>query len=83
MFTLISGPYGNVTCSAIVNKIHRVVPVNESADWSYHMCPDVEECLLGLAKCHKNATCKNTPTSYNCTCNRGFEGDGFDSCKKT
>ncbi|XP_054720538.1 multiple epidermal growth factor-like domains protein 8 [Uloborus diversus] len=44
--------------------------------WSYSFCPDLDECLWNLHECHKNATCKNTPDSYICECNVGFEGDG-------
>ena len=43
---------------------------------------DINECLLGEAMCHENATCSDVvggENSYNCTCNPGFTGDGF-SC---
>jgi len=53
----------------------------DDADWSYGQCPDVDECRLGLDNCHRNASCVNTPTSFTCECNRGFEGDG-ESCAK-
>jgi len=36
----------------------------------------VDECLLGTDNCHINATCTNTPVSFNCTCNEGYFGDG-------
>ncbi|EDO49417.1 predicted protein [Nematostella vectensis] len=35
-----------------------------------------DECLLGLAKCDRNAHCIDTPESYRCECNNGYEGDG-------
>ena len=35
---------------------------------------DLDECLDH--PCDKNATCSNTIGSFNCTCNKGFEGDG-------
>ncbi|KAG0725000.1 Multiple epidermal growth factor-like domains protein 8 [Chionoecetes opilio] len=54
-----------------------------SALWSYAKCPDVDECLLGLHDCHTNATCANRDPGYNCTCNRGFEGNGRDVCART
>ncbi|XP_076135995.1 multiple epidermal growth factor-like domains protein 8 [Alosa pseudoharengus] len=51
--------------------------------WSYPSCPDVEECRLGLHNCHSSATCVNTPTSYECHCDRGFTGDGVHHCNQT
>ncbi|XP_035382451.1 multiple epidermal growth factor-like domains protein 8 isoform X1 [Electrophorus electricus] len=53
------------------------------AVWSYQSCPDVEECRLGLHTCHPSATCVNTPTSYECHCERGFTGDGEHHCNQT
>ena len=38
---------------------------------------DVNECLLETDECDANAICTNTEGSYNCTCNSGYEGDGF------
>lgn len=59
------------------------VDVNGDAVWSYASCPDVEECRLGLHTCHPSATCVNTPTSYECHCERGFTGDGEHYCNQT
>ncbi|KAK7079471.1 Multiple epidermal growth factor-like domains protein 8 [Halocaridina rubra] len=56
--------------------------VSES-DWAFASCPDVDECKLSLHSCHSNATCYNTLTGYNCTCNRGFRGNGHDTCERT
>ncbi len=50
--------------------------------WAYAGCPDINECSLGLARCHPEAQCSNLPGSYNCTCSRGFQGDGFTHCNK-
>ena len=54
-----------------------------STVWSYSECPDVDECKLGLAQCHPNASCVNQPGSFKCVCNRGFTGDGVNVCNKT
>eukprot|EP00063_Salmo_salar_P075845 XP_014050680.1 PREDICTED: multiple epidermal growth factor-like domains protein 8 [Salmo salar] len=51
--------------------------------WSYPTCPDVEECRLGLHSCHPFATCVNTPTSFECHCERGYTGDGTLHCNQT
>ncbi|XP_066023971.1 multiple epidermal growth factor-like domains protein 8 [Pocillopora verrucosa] len=58
-------------------------PTNGSTVWSYSECPDVDECKLGLAQCHPNASCVNQPGSFKCVCNRGFTGDGVKVCNKT
>ena len=41
-------------------------------------CLDIPECALGRDDCHVNATCSETPGSFECTCNQGFSGDGRD-----
>jgi cysteine-rich repeat protein len=40
-------------------------------------CSDVDECAPnGGNNCDANATCKNTPGSFECKCKAGFTGDG-------
>ena len=43
---------------------------------------DVNECDIGIDSCHMNATCINTVGSYDCKCDRGFSGDGFNCSSK-
>ena len=52
---------------------------------SYLKCPskilfdsvgDVDECSLGTANCHAQATCTNTIGSFVCSCKKGFTGNG-------
>ena len=40
-----------------------------------HLVPDIDECL-SENNCRVNATCTNTMGSYNCTCKKGYGGDG-------
>ena len=37
---------------------------------------NANECVLGTANCHYEATCSDTIGSYLCTCNAGFTGNG-------
>lgn len=43
---------------------------------------DINECALGEDECDDNATCSNTEGSYQCTCDPGFTGNGFN-CTST
>ena len=43
------------------------------------LCVDRNECTNGEHNCDEHAQCTNTDGSYTCTCNDGWEGDGF-SC---
>ena len=39
---------------------------------------DIDECQMALHECAENATCSDTEGSYECTCDPGFTGDGFN-----
>ena len=43
---------------------------------------DVDECVDGTHQCSSDAVCVNTEGSYNCTCNPGYEGDGYNCTGK-
>lgn len=48
---------------------------------------DANECAGDASPCDPNATCTDTPTGYDCTCNPGYTGDGktctdIDECAK-
>lgn len=77
------GPASGRVCAAVISE-NRNISVQESAHWAYGVVPDVNECTLGLHKCHPNATCYNTLDSYTCKCKRGFVAvNGTKQCKKT
>ncbi|XP_035688304.1 fibrillin-2-like isoform X4 [Branchiostoma floridae] len=40
-------------------------------------CTDVNECAETPRRCHLQASCANTPGSFQCTCNQGYQGDGI------
>ena len=37
---------------------------------------DVNECEDGTHDCHNNANCTNIPGSFNCSCKKGYTGNG-------
>ena len=41
---------------------------------------DIDECAIDTDNCEENATCMNTPGSFNCMCSEGYTGDGT-SCE--
>ena len=43
---------------------------------------DIDECKENTDNCSTNATCHNTPGSFNCTCNSGFKEDGVNCTGK-
>ena len=48
-------------------------------EWKYTYISDINECnSTETNNCDPNARCTNTEGSYNCTCNRGFDGNGFN-----
>uniref|UniRef100_A0ACB8FSR9 Multiple epidermal growth factor-like domains protein 8 n=3 Tax=Sphaerodactylus townsendi TaxID=933632 RepID=A0ACB8FSR9_9SAUR len=77
-----SGLKSFLNCSMALWDSHGLPP-DYLAQWSYGQCPDVDECRLGLANCHPYASCKNTPESFECHCNRGYAGDGVAYCNQT
>lgn len=45
-------------------------------------CIDINECeTLELPGCVTNAVCVNQPGSYTCSCDTGWQGDGFALCE--
>ncbi|XXX73182.1 FG-GAP-like repeat-containing protein [Sorangium sp. So ce134] len=51
-------------------------------------CVENNECALGTDNCGANATCTDTPGSFTCACNAGYEGDGvtctdIDECAQS
>ena len=39
---------------------------------------DVDECATNRYNCHSQATCKNNPGGFSCTCNNGYQGNGIE-----
>ena len=49
-----------------------------------HSCANINECQIhgeeseSRHRCDSNAQCADSPGSYSCTCNVGFNGNGVD-----
>jgi len=56
--------------------IRRLLDLQLSTYIFYHFI-DIDECLAD--PCDKNSACTNSDGSFTCTCNTGYNGDGF-SC---
>ena len=41
-------------------------------------CQDLDECQVAQTGCDDNATCVNLPGSFECQCNPGFSGNGYN-----
>ena len=64
------GFYGNgFICTDSDECGHDVMGVDENGD---------EDDLWNTNDCHSNATCSNFAGGYNCTCEDGYRGDGFN-----
>ena len=42
----------------------------------------IDECTEGIHNCDANAECTDTEARYECECNAGYYGDGFDCLRK-
>jgi len=49
---------------------------------SFSRFSDINECTDDSADCDQNADCTNTAGSYDCACQIGFTGDGFECVGK-
>ncbi len=49
----------------------------------YEQCPDVDECALNMHNCHPEAVCSNVQDGFECSCSKGFAGDGVSNCSRT
>ena len=47
---------------------------------SVYICIDKDECAEGTDNCSAVAECLNYDGSFNCTCTKGYSGDGVH-CK--
>ena len=47
-----------------------------STDSNFYVVIIKDECAAMTDNCAPNATCTNTASSFTCTCNEGYTGDG-------
>jgi len=51
--------------------------------WRGKSCEtDWNECTMGIHTCHGFAMCINVPGSFECECEPGYSGDGYEMCNE-
>ena len=55
-----------------MGMIHTIIAYNTP------FTTDVDECARNLHNCSMNANCTDNPGNYTCTCNEGYDGNGFN-----
>jgi len=51
--------------------------------WRGRTCEvDWDECKMGIHTCHDFAICANIPGSFDCACEPGYSGDGYQMCNE-
>ena len=64
----------HITC---VQALHKILYCVNLGNVTY-LNIDIDECLRSN-RCSRHATCHNVAGSYTCSCNTGYQGDGY-SC---
>ena len=71
----------SLTFTCVFSLLHETV-TNVLAIIHSTFCTDNDECSDGTHTCAANATCINTDGGYNCSCDSGYEGNGFNCTSK-
>ncbi|CBY37278.1 unnamed protein product [Oikopleura dioica] len=58
---------------------HIVLGLKDFLDTAATSSAAIDECALGTDDCHADASCSDTHEGYSCSCNEGYNGNGF-SC---
>ena len=53
---------------SLMSKVFFILP--------YFVVVDIDECGTNVHNCDGNAQCTNTPGTFTCACNSGYNGDG-------
>ena len=64
---------------SLLNKTHfGVLIVINIYIYIFSSLTDLNECSRDKYYCHQVASCTNYRGSFNCTCDQGYFGDGFE-----
>ena len=67
-------PTATTTCINGPDRAICMCPAGFNYNATTQACDDIDECTNGV--CDQFATCTNIRGSYNCSCNRHYEGNG-------
>ena len=69
--------FGFASCISpnLMHTIELVCSENPNTNFVYFIITDVDECSMGMARCHRSQECINTIGSYKCVarCEKGFK----------
>ncbi len=64
-------------CMYVCMNVCTNVYMNVCMNVCMCVCIDLDECIYSMP-CHNNGSCTNTEGSYECVCNSGYNGNGFN-----
>ena len=61
-------------CPLIITLLHIITII-------FHTTADINECALGVCSNRSNSVCEDTPGSYICMCEQGYQENDDGDCE--